>query len=343
MLTDASRPAYTAVLSRITIARLALGLWAAACQPAELKLELVSAKRIWAEAPHSAFGDLIRFRGQWFCVFREGKRHVARPPEEDDGKLRVIASKDGETWKSAALIAEPGIDLRDPHLSVTPDGRLMIVAGGSEYPGGVFKTRRPRVIFSRDGFNWSAPRPVLEAGHWLWRVTWHRKTAYGVTYYDRNQYLVASPDGLHWETICEFGIPGGNETTLRFLSDGRAVALLRRDGEENLAMIGWSRPPYKEWQWSKTGYYVGGPNFLVLPGGRMVAGGRLFAGGDRKSPKTALGPMTLTTYEPQLVLPSGGDTSYPGLVWRRGMLWTMYYSSHEGKTAIYLAKVKVKR
>jgi hypothetical protein len=42
-----------------------------------------------------------------------------------------------------------------------------------------------------------------------------------------------------------------------------------------------------------------------------------------------------------LTLPSGGDTSYPGLVFYEGLLWVSYYSSHEGKTSIYLAKVKL--
>jgi hypothetical protein len=46
------------------------------------------------------------------------------------------------------------------------------------------------------------------------------------------------------------------------------------------------------------------------------------------------------TYE-TLRLPSGGDTSYAGLVWHENLLWVSYYASHEGKTAIYLAKVKV--
>ena len=52
--------------------------------------------------------------------------------------------------------------------------------------------------------------------------------------------------------------------------------------------------------------------------------------------------MTLDgEYDPVLTLPSGGDTSYPGLVWHDGLLWISYYSSHEGKkSAIYLAKVR---
>ena len=35
------------------------------------------------------------------------------------------------------------------------------------------------------------------------------------------------------------------------------------------------------------------------------------------------------------------DTSYPGLVWHEGQLWVSYYSSHEGKTSIYLARVRL--
>jgi len=42
-----------------------------------------------------------------------------------------------------------------------------------------------------------------------------------------------------------------------------------------------------------------------------------------------------------LTLPSGGDTSYAGMVWHEGLLWVTYYSSHEEKTCIYLAKVKL--
>lgn len=332
----------------------ALALSAMAGFPAPPNLQLISVKKIWSEAPHSAFGDIIRFRNQWFCVFREGRWHVARAGQEDDGKLRVIVSKDGEQWKPAALIAETGIDLRDPHLSITAGKQLMIVAGGSEYPQGKYKTRQPRVMFSKDGVNWSAPQKVLEPGHWLWRVTWHRGRAYGVSKYGspskempenpRRVNLVTSADGLHWETVVELGVPGGDETALRFLRDGRMVALMRRvssDGDR--AMIGWSKAPYKQWEWAKTDYFVGGPSFIVLPDGGMIAGGRLFPNSDRSKPQTALGRMTLASYEPQLTLPSGGDTSYPGFAWHGGVLWTMYYSSHEGTTAIYLAKVRTGR
>ena len=54
-----------------------------------------------------------------------------------------------------------------------------------------------------------------------------------------------------------------------------------------------------------------------------------------------LARMTPTSYEPVLWLPSGGDCSYPGMVEHEGLLWMSYYSSHEGKTSIYLAQIEV--
>lgn len=38
-------------------------------------------------------------------------------------------------------------------------------------------------------------------------------------------------------------------------------------------------------------------------------------------------------------LPSSGDNSYPRMVMQNDKLWVAYYSSHEGKSSIYLAKV----
>ena len=32
---------------------------------------IVSVEKIWDRAPHSAFTDLIRFGGRWWCTFRD--------------------------------------------------------------------------------------------------------------------------------------------------------------------------------------------------------------------------------------------------------------------------------
>jgi hypothetical protein len=48
-----------------------------------------------------------------------------------------------------------------------------------------------------------------------------------------------------------------------------------------------------------------------------------------------LGPIVLSATLP------GRDTSYAGMVLHQGLLWISYYSSHEEKTCIYLAKVRL--
>ena len=322
-----------------------------------LERKLLEGKKSWGEGEHNAFTDLLRWHGKWFCTFREADAHVG-----GDGKLRVLESADGEKWESAALLSEEGIDLRDPKLCITPDDRLMMTAGGSVYEGKTLKGRQPRVAFSKDGHEWSATQRVLTEGEWLWRVTWHGGVAYGVSYNSDERSspaakeaaktgksepgpaewklkLVASSDGVKYDLLTHLDVPGHpNETTLRFTLGGEMTALVRREGGSTFGWIGRSKAPYKDWTWKETQHRFGGPNFLRLPDGSWWGAGRSYPGGA----KTVLAKITLDGgYEPVLTFPSGGDTSYPGLVWHDGVLWMSYYSSHEGKTQIYLAKIRV--
>lgn len=301
--------------------------------------KLISVAKIWDKPPHAAFGDLIRWNDRWFAVFREGRGHAPTKGKPDDGKLRVLSSATGANWQTEAVLDEPGVDLRDPHLSIAKDNRLMIAAGGSYYPNGEYKSRQSRVFFSSNARQWTKPKPVLTDTHWLWRVTWHKGVAYGVSKYGppRRLRLVKSGDGVNWETITELVVPEGDETTVRFLPDDTMVALTRSE----IAWIGTSKPPYKVWTWRPSGHFIGGPNFAILPTGLWMAGGRLFEGGDPSKRHTEIGELTPTGFTPKLRLPSGGDSSYPGFVWHDNLLWTLYYSSHEGKTSIYLAKIKI--
>lgn len=319
--------------------------------------KVVSLARIWDQGRHNAFTDLIRWKDRWYCTFREADAHVG-----GDGLIRVLTSTDGAKWESAAGITEKGVDLRDPKLSITPDGRLMIVAGGSVYEGKTLKGRQPRTMFSNDGVHWTAPKRVLAEGDWLWRVSWHDKVCYGVSYSTqanstkpasdstRNNSedspgtewslkLVASKDGVQFDLITTLEVPGRpNETTVRFLPDGEMVALVRREAGNKRGWIGRSQPPYKTWNWSETNHQIGGPNFIQTPDGMLWASGRSYPGGAQ----TVLATMTPAgNYEPVLTLKSGGDTSYPGMVWYDNLLWLSYYSSHEGKSAIYLAKIEL--
>ncbi len=41
----------------------------------------------------------------------------------------------------------------------------------------------------------------------------------------------------------------------------------------------------------------------------------------------------------ELTLPSGGENGYPDMVIHDGQLWVSYYSRHDGKASIYIARV----
>jgi hypothetical protein len=304
-------------------------------------VRVLDVRKIWDRAPHNAFTDLVRFHDRWLCVFREGLAHVS-----PDGVVRIIGSSDGHAWSSLALVAVRGADLRDPKISIAADGRLMIVAAAAwdRRPNGEAR-HRSMVWFSRDGQDWDQGRDVADPDFWLWRVVWNQGKAYGVAYgcTAQNKYLrlYESRDGVRFDSLVnrlfEAGYP--TESGLVFLADGAGVCLLRRDEGTRSAMLGTARPPYRDWSWRDLGIRIGGPQLLLLPDGRLLAAGRL------NDPKvhTGLGWINARTgtFQEFLALPSGGDTSYPGLVWHNGLLWVSYYSSHEGKTSIYLAKVKL--
>jgi len=299
---------------------------------------LIDCRRIWDAAPHNAFTDLVRFRSRWFCVFREGQGHVS-----PDGAIRVLSSKDGEQWTSAARLTSSAADLRDPKLTVAPGRRLMLSAAGALHPPAAHR-HRSFVWFSRDGEEWTSPLPVGEPDLWLWRITWHRRTAYGVGYDTAGENFIrlyTSRDGRRFDVLVPrlFDVGHPNETSIVFQPDDTVLCLLRRDGDPGSGQVGTADPPYRDWTWKDLGVRIGGPHLLRVPDGRLIAGARLYDGAVRTS------LLWLDPAQGQLTefirLPSGGDCSYPGLVWHQGVLWVSYYSSHEGETAIYLARVRL--
>lgn len=303
------------------------------------KLKLLQVQKIWDEAPHNAFTDLIYAKDRWFCVFREGTKHVS-----DDGAIRVISSTDGESWESVALISAEDADLRDAKITTSPSGQFMLNGAGALKDRSV-NTHQSLAWFSNDGFTWGNSSPVADPDFWLWRVTWHKDTAYGFGYAtgeNKQLRLYKSHDGHTYSTlVADLGIEGySNETSLVFKGD-TAFCLLRKDGESNHGLLGVSLPPYQNWEWKDLGVRIGGPHMILLSDGSLLAAVRLYGGKNWHPARTSLcridaknGKLTEV-----LELPSGGDTSYAGLVERDGVVWVSYYSSHEEKTSIYLAKV----
>lgn len=302
----------------------------------EPELKLIECRKIWDQAPHNAFTDLVRYNDRWFCVFREGQDHVS-----PDGALRVITSPDGLQWESAALLTSPNSDLRDAKITVTPQGQLMLCGAEAMHDRSLY-SHQSLAWFSDDGYQWSEPKEIGERDFWLWRVTWHQGRAFGMGYACgkdvRSLKMYSSSDGKNFDVLVERldvkGYP--NETSLVF-EDNQAFCLLRRDGEPSDGLLGSSSPPYTQWSWQSVGCKFGGPQMILMPDGRLLAAVRLY---DQKV-RTSLCWIDKKSgkLSEVLPLPSGGDTSYAGIVLHERQVWVSYYSSHEGKTSIYLAKV----
>ncbi len=303
--------------------------------------QLEAVECIWREAPHSAFTDLLRVDGRLLCAFREGDAHV----HGRDGTIRVIERVPDGTWKPVAELREDGVDLRDPKLSITPDGRVMLTCGGSVYVDRTLQSMATRVAFADPitmDFKAIVPivfdDPAASDRDWLWRVTWHDGTGWGVLYQPfadpPEAHLVSTVDGIHYRHARTLPIDGApNEVTLRFRGD-TMHALARRGGGDRMAVFGRAAPPFTSWSFTTLDERIGGPDFVDLDGTWIVSGRRYLPGEQRTFLADLDDAGTLTTLA---VLPSGGDTSYPGMVIDDDRLLLSYYSSHEDRTAIYLA------
>jgi hypothetical protein len=327
------------------------------CVVSVFSQEFYAINRIWDKAPHNAFTDLIRYEDKFYCTFREGGGHNPTSESGINGKIRILSSKDGVTWKSTALLEKEGMDLRDPKLSITPDNCLMILAGGSCYSGdGKLTRRQTQIAFMNHSEKITKFIPVnidpniRTEMDWLWRVSWDKKTGrgYGVVVQGDSHkgskiLLVNTSDGVNYQYVDEINVgEAPNESTVQFTENETIRLIVRCEGGDKRGRIGYSEFPYKEWKWFDLGYRLGGPNIITLPNGKVIIGSRYH-------PTSANFPAHTMLYllkenqelEKCLQLPSEGDTSYTGFLINNDELWVSYHSTHEGKTSIYLAKVKL--
>lgn len=321
-----------------------------------ITLDSARVTKIWSQAAHSAFTDLVRYKNNFYCAFREGDSHVSG---SNSGKIRIIRSKDGKEWESISLMEIAGLDLRDAKLSITPQNRIMVTMAGAVFQDGLVKELHPFVAFSdKSGLRFSAPEKavldpaIVPTQDWIWRVTWHKGIGYGIDYQLKENgknrsilpkdawlaYVLKTTDGRHFDRVALLDIEDlPNEATIRFDKNDRMYVLVRREAKDLMGVMAESAFPYQDWQYHKLDFRLGGPNFLFLDDSRLVIGSRRFVVDDVFTGLmvTDLQGKVLKTIK----LPSGGDNSYPGMLIYDKKLWVSYYSSHEGKTSIYLTQV----
>jgi hypothetical protein len=316
--------------------------------------------------------DLIRFKGNWYCSFREGEVHNNHP----SGRVRIIRSSDGEKWGPVTLLAWDAGDVREVNFSITAEGHLM--ANTSVY----FVRKQPRADgrwhqlessvgraqdesesgvvrqsvtwLSADGTNWSSAYACPTGiNNWRWSVTWFNGMGYSVAHPGAGGRetpkgaLYRTRDGKSWRLLKgDFFTDTGNEAALAFDDDGRATCLLR-DGKDSI-VLGVGQPPYyQKWEWRQA--RVDWQNDGILKPAKEVI------------PSSMGGPKLLRLRDGRLIgagrgggislyLVDSGNAvmtrfatvtgnSYAGIAEHDGMIWVSY--GQGDAAAIYLAKVNV--
>jgi hypothetical protein len=290
-----------------------------------MELRVTRARRVYADGRHNAFTGIARWGDRVTIAFRSATTHISY-----DGTIKLIESRNLETWEMLTELAQPPVDLRDPKV-VAFAGALMLFCG-ARYADGV----RSLVSISSDGRTFPAPVPVtgVPEGHWLWSVKPLGGVLYGTAYQRQaagyTTALYRSNDGLEWHQLADFPVPGG-ETAIDFGADGRLWALVREDTHGWIPALCTAQPPYRSFSSVvRLPIRMQGPMLRRLEGVCVIAGRRWDHPG-RRNLRTDLFVLE-DGHDIRYVrsLPSGGDTSYAGwLDLEPGRAAMSYYSSHE--------------
>lgn len=297
---------------------------------------------------YCAFTSLIKWNGSYYLAFREGSSHVS---SGDFGKIVILKSVDGEKWDVSQRISVDGVDLRDPNLSIMPDGRLYLLCGARKKKQD--NTYITKTIYSigDNGFFESMNDIKTQfdnnSSFWIWRIEWKDNIGYGTAYTKGEDdvyhaFLVSTIDGIHFDFVSEMNVGySPTECRVRFLADGTMVALMRNDYNKSQGgYIGISFPPYTNWEWKVTNVPFAGQDFILIKDNIFVVT-RTKQNGEEK---TGLFILDLNgSLQWQYMLPSYGkssDTAYGSICSTDEEYWISYYSMHETtKPSIYLAKI----
>lgn len=303
---------------------------------------------------HNGFTDLQYWQGCYWVGYRKGSGHATL-----DGEAVFAVSEDRTRFREVAHLKMPG-DSRDPKLLPIDEDR--IAAYIPSWTRGVKQRHLQQYIaFSRNGYDWSEPQPILDANRWMWRIRRHEGRYYGLIQdlragidedrrLQHNLDLAVSDDLLDWQVLCRIGTDEQSlcESDIHWWPNGEAWIVARsasvhKTGGNDFFCV--AQPPYTDWQITEMSARCQAPVFLEHEGELYVAG-RRFASveGDHAfcSAKT-LGLWRVTRGDVELVLhmPATGDCSYPGLIKDpEGRICMSYYSQHAYQLGVVAPPVR---
>ena len=328
-------------------------------------------KTIYGDGRGYHVGSVVKWQGAYHISFVEGTGHGT-----EDSQIMIARSTDLENWTFHVAMTPTCID---PKLLVIGD-RLYVYAVKVDLDAADDRVGPSWQMFatSEDGQNWSAPKRCYLMNRDFWQPVAFNGKYYVVadtaghvpTGLHNASDLLSSDDGEHWTWVSEilqggteyddvmhnerFVTPASSETALHFFDDGRLLAITRARG--HTAALSLADPPYETWEHRRSEESRCYGAAVARVGEHIIATGRSFDNeGQRATTNNfpgeegartgvflyADGEITL-----QMLLPSGSDTGYAGIL---GVSDTealiAYYSAHEHidppGSNVYLASVSL--
>lgn len=306
------------------------------------KAELVkpaSVRKIYGDGRHNMCPFLVRWKGDYWLAFRNATNHRSQ-----DGDHIIMKSPDGVKWKQAFRF-DDGPDDRDPQFLATRDRLFLydpVSAGGNK--------ARTLAKYTDDGLTWTKAKEIYKAQYVLWRPFESGGKFFAAGFKgrvpgkERHAELITSTDGLDWTTVSTIRAgQSESEPTVHILPDGKGITFLR-DVARGLGVVLTSEPPFKTWKQGEYTIYLAGQSAYTFKGVNYLISRTV-----EKTAKGEISSVTVFTFDtngklqPYCTLPSGGDCAYGTAVKDGNDMMIAYYSSHEGSTNIYLARVPLRK
>ncbi|MFL7870385.1 MAG: sialidase family protein [Anaerolineales bacterium] len=300
------------------------------------------------DGQHNSNTDMIEWQGQFYLAYVSSPYHFGN----DASVMHIKRSDDlGQTWEELSTFNPENDDIRDPKFAVIGNRLFLYALKNDSFVAEPYITV---YSYTEDGEAWAKFETIPGLDGWLF---WRPKTQDGETFYNAAYWwehgksvLLKSNDGIDWEIVSTINEGERNdETEIEFLSDGRMLATARleyayyADGafgdKRGATLITVSEPPYENWTELTQSLVarLDGP-YLFSYHDRVYAVGRYQPDLGKSGPltdqgsifsrkRTALYEVHLDGLEYLTDLPSGGDTSYEGVILTGDTAYISYYTS----------------
>lgn len=312
---------------------------------ANIDASIVSESWVAVTGQHNSNTDLI----YWNKTNLMYLIHDKRPFHFGSGDPRLIlwSSTDAHNWEYLTNFSVEGNDIRDPKFAIIGD-RLFLYA--LKNVGVIADPYQTIYTYTDDGITWTPFQEIAQPGWLFWRPkTYDNITLYVPAYWHEHgqSILLNSTDGINWNIVATIHVGEANdETAIEFLSDGRMICTGRLEGKADTlfgssnasTFIAISSYPYTDWtnKIKSRVTRLDGPVLFkyeekIFAIGRDQVGPRTYfteLGSIFSRKRTSVFVVNQTSGLTYLTdLPSGGDTSYAGVIMNGSELYVSYYTS----------------